>query len=191
MGWTGFYGDLKHEQNRILGPFKQSGRFIDAKFTKYGRNMWVGIKIDPASGQERSIILLWIFKKAGEEWLYKDLDEAMGPCEMDCPKSLLDKTTGDGSRNSILWRQEVLKKKEFKKEICGLYEGAIVEVYGIKYQIFRKPGKRKLYGKRLDNGLSYQIRPGQVGRILGPSEHYFLEEEKHEQQPTTSIGGGG
>lgn len=193
MGWTGFSNSVKQEKERHISYFRNQGTLIAHRSTNYGKNLWIAIKISPDSnGQERSIILLLIFKNGGSgEWLYRDLDEGMGPCETDCPISLLEITTGDGSVYSQEWRKEVLYRSSFRKELSSIKDGTIVEIYGERFQIVRKEGKKGIYGHKLGMSTLYRIRPSQIGRIAANSEQYFLEEDKHDrQQSTTPLGGG-
>ncbi|NLA66715.1 MAG: hypothetical protein GX856_00430, partial [Gammaproteobacteria bacterium] len=68
----------------------------------------------------------------GRDWGYKDIDESMGPCELDCPERLLAQSDDD-SRYGVPWRAAC---REARKEAAARR----------KFISSLKPGDRFRYG---------------------------------------------
>ena len=76
-----------------------------------GKSLWtVFQKITPAANgsfDAERFIVLFLMEKQDGMWGYKDVSEDMGPCEVDCPLSYLDKVTAPTNEYSRLWRIKV------------------------------------------------------------------------------------
>lgn len=115
MGTYGQFGTGSHaEIDEISRPFWSGGAdgvgvyitHTDCKLVKFNRHysiirydgVPVGISLDLISRDP-----------ANDQWYYKPLDDSMGPCELDCPLSLID--IADSGRPAqgyaIEWRQKV------------------------------------------------------------------------------------
>jgi hypothetical protein len=54
-------------------------------------------------------IALDLLKCHGGCWGYKDLDETMGPCELNCPISYIERATEPSNEYARQWRKDVLE----------------------------------------------------------------------------------
>ncbi len=66
-------------------------------------------------------------KKHGEGAGYKDISEEMGPCEVDCPLSILDNARAPENAYAYEWRQRVRRYHAAKAaKSAAIKPGAIV-----------------------------------------------------------------
>lgn len=72
-----------------------------------GNNMWVVGKITKPTGVERHICMFIMQKFEGGEWGYKDVDETMGICQVNCPISYLEGLSPPINDYSSEWREKV------------------------------------------------------------------------------------
>jgi len=159
MGWTGFYKNPTEIREKFLNSFNSDPNYevIDYKSTCAGRKLWVAVQ-----GKESSFIFLVLSEKQKEGWLYKDIDESMGPSYYDCPLSLIEKTTGDGSKWSKGWREEVKKFQIKKSTVYG--SGDLVKVYDKEYCVVRKH-KRSYLIRSLENGKVYKCGAAKIDLV--------------------------
>lgn len=58
---------------------------------------------------------------------YKDMDESMGPCECDCPLSILNMLSPTEDEWALAWRQRCREKAQDKNTLGKLPVGSIIE----------------------------------------------------------------
>lgn len=58
---------------------------------------------------------------------YKDMDESMGPCECDCPLSILNMLSPTEDEWALAWRQRCREKAQDKNTLGKLPIGSIIE----------------------------------------------------------------
>lgn len=106
-------------------------------------------------------------KDRDEEWFYKPIDETMGPCETDCPISLLDMVPCPDSQYAREWREAVRAEHANKQAINkGLKVGAHIKLTNPKYAdgvIVRKRG-RTVFASF--NGVTYRVPRTQIAEVL-------------------------
>ena len=140
MGWTSCYRwntptDIKRE---LLAEYAASEHVevLDHKSTCYGKHWWVALR---NKGTDKSFVVLFKMAKFDDCWGYKDIDEAMGPNETDCPISLLDLTTEPTEGYAVDWRKTV---REFAKLRTRKFDvGDQVTCHGRPYKITSKRGR--------------------------------------------------
>lgn len=146
MGWTSCYqwekpSDVRDE---ILADYaRQSDRFevIDHKITSYGRNWWMLLRCKKDDGTHEDIIVLYLIRPSykGSGCAYKDIEESMGPCEVDCPLSLLDKASDTTSKDAVDWRERVRAAHAARKAGANAFKaGQKVKLYRRVYTLIKK-----------------------------------------------------
>jgi hypothetical protein len=170
MGYTSGWSSLKSVKEHILNSQGKDYKVIDHKSTNCGRNLWMAIQ-EEVTGE--SFICLYLLSSYDNNWGYKGISEDMGPCECDCPLSLLNKTKGLNNPYSLEWRQKVRKFHAHKKEIAtGIEIGEIVSVYGAHFKIVGKVA-RSYVGIKLSTGMKYKLSYKQIQK-LSNSEDFVL-----------------
>lgn len=108
MGWT--YPmhtySAKAVRDMLLDQYQkpeQGWRVLKHATTKFGRHWWAVIQ-NPAGAK---LVCLFLIRGDKEGWGYKDIDESMGPCEVDCPLELLALADPDPPGYAPAWREEV------------------------------------------------------------------------------------
>lgn len=102
-----YYAAVRTTKRRVVDP--------DGNFIKDAQGNYVREDV-PFWEQE-----IWaaIFKTGsdGPYWNfgYKDMDETVGPCECDCPKSILDLLTPTDNEIANMWRERCYRRLEDKK----------------------------------------------------------------------------
>lgn len=89
------------------------------------------------------------------EWIYKPIDETMGPCEVDCPLELLDMVPDPGGY-ATEWRAKVREHHARRASTKGLRVGDFFTcgMYdGVELQVLRFQGKTPVYLSPKDNRL--------------------------------------
>jgi hypothetical protein len=97
-------------------------------------------------------------KERASEWVYKPMDETMGPCEVDCPLSLLDMVPCPDSDYARKWREEV---REFHSKGSAsravIAPGDVVTTtYGANLTITRLQKRTLVYRSEKD-GREYAL----------------------------------
>lgn len=105
MGWTG-YGDPNYHRSETqhLSDVVVVER-TPARWTGYDeRAFWL---LTRTPREEKELIVYVIARLIGCEWIFKDVDETMGPLAYDCPPQWLDRTEGNFSGTfSDGWRAQ-------------------------------------------------------------------------------------
>ena len=175
MGYTSGWSSLKSLKDYLLQITKNPTshlNIIDHKSTNYGRRLWVAYEY---KNKSLSFIALYLIGKHSSDYGYKDMDETMGPSYYDCPLSLINKTTGDSSRYSQDWRDQVKAYHQNIKNNSVLKDGDVVDVYGEKFKIIEKR-KRSYRAERVKDGKRFRVSPNQITR-LSNTLHFILSEE--------------
>ena len=106
MGWLiGYTQDKKTFVQEMLG--KSSPTCVFEEHAVRGNNLWVRAS-NPIVREDSSFILLFLLRKdRGYGWGYKEIDETMGPCELDCPIGMLDRCAAPMGEVAAAWRARV------------------------------------------------------------------------------------
>lgn len=89
---------------------------------------WYGACERTRPGQEpyvfAGVCLTSVYRRAGFDFGYKDMDESEGPCERDCPLSILKLLSPCDHEWALVWRKDcrenAAKKAAAKKDLNGL-----------------------------------------------------------------------
>lgn len=98
----------------------------------------------------------------GHGWGYKDMDESMGPCEVNCPLSYL-KLASPPTGYAIEWREKVREyhRKRAQKQAVGV--GTVVQYGGVCYRLQRPVGPRLGWNvARTTDGAEFRMKARQV-----------------------------
>jgi len=146
MGWTSSYNWEKPSDVRdeiLAGYARQSDRFevLDHKMTGYGRRWWMLLRCKKDGGAYDDIIVLYLINPSyqGSGCAYKDVEESMGPYEVDCPLSLLDRASDTTYEYAVKWREGVRAYHAAHKAGASAFKaGQKVELYGRVYTLIKK-----------------------------------------------------
>lgn len=162
MGYTSGWSSLKEVKEHILKGQGKGYQVMDNRSTKCGRNLWLAIRNEE---KDESFICLYLISSHDREWGYKGISEGMGPNEIDCPLSLLDKTKGENHPYAIEWRKKVREFHAHKKEIAkGIEIGEHVTVYD---ELFKIVGKvdRSYVGIKVSTGQKFKLSCKQIQKL--------------------------
>ncbi|MDY7524270.1 DUF6927 domain-containing protein [Sphingomonas sp. 10B4] len=130
MGWLTMQG---------LQGFASPRAYLDAQFT-YSRedhqlavlrSAVVGLRTYYAACERLdgeanrsvfAVVCLFSYNPAakdGYSFGYKDMDETVGPCESDCPESILDLLTPTGYPHAIEWRARCRSRVALRQAQCA------------------------------------------------------------------------
>ena len=158
MGWTSYHAahykngkiDSKAECDSYWLDGLNAGHFEVVKSAMVGNTYYGAIKpllkhngVDengkdkyesiPEHKQEvfAVVFLTSVDMKDYHNFSYKDMDETVGPCYYDCPKSILDILSPTDSEYAIKWREkcyEQIEKNKNPDALNNLPEDTIIEV---------------------------------------------------------------
>lgn len=128
-----------------------------------GNNVWQLVR----KPDGRTFITLDLIKKErGGGWGNKGLSEDMGPCEVNCPLSLLNKADPpeNGFGYAAGWRQKVCEFHATKSlQQKARVVGTVVSYGGHQYQLSRPAGPRKGWiVSRVSDGAVYRMSAKQL-----------------------------
>jgi hypothetical protein len=104
-----------------------------------------------------------------EEWVYKSIDETMGPCETDVPFSLIQKVQCPDSEYARDWRAKVMAEKK-RVEVSKLIKPGDIAVcgegeYAKEFLITRMHGRKLVYRSEKD-GREYSLPRASITSIV-------------------------
>lgn len=168
MGWTSCSSwerpsDVRRE---ILADYaSQPERFevLDHKMMGYGRRWWMLLRCKSADGTFADMLVLFLIQPSRDGYgcAYKDVSEEMGPCEVDCPLSLLDRATEPVNEYATNWREKVRAYHASRKAGVKLNPGDKIRltfnqcVYTVNHKVKRS------YVIVRDDGYHFRLPPGQ------------------------------
>lgn len=175
MGWTFTNGQTKKELiKERTSPYSwvtEDGKFVRTETLKHtvtGANLWkVQRRTIDGVETDRYIALDLIGTHGGYGWGYKDLDESVGPCEVNCPLSYLDGLPEPINEWAREWRDRVrafhAERKKQRDLAKSLAPGDSVTIYGKEYVVYHGDQPRgSLTVKSKENGMIYKARAKQL-----------------------------
>lgn len=124
MGWHGWYGASR--KDLIAENLRRCEGTVSEYITEAlrhclrGNVLWVLRETSTPQGVSRRVtrwidcIVLQRDNRSGD-WLYKPIDESMGPCYYTCPLAYLDAASAPSNKNAAEWRQAVREWHTEKK----------------------------------------------------------------------------
>ena len=115
MGWL-FSNGWSTKKELIDYLCRSEGGHKTLKKSIRGNRLWILQEYQKDGAPVRYIVLMLMGKHPdGYGWGYKDIDESMGPYEVDCPLSYLDDLTPAANDYSRDWRSAVRKFHELRR----------------------------------------------------------------------------
>ncbi len=118
MGWTGIEMDRKITKKVIRETLKSELSSLDIVDQELVKNplyirgtddekyqLYAAVRGKDGKVYALIVLITW----RGNELLYKEMDEGMGPCAYACPKKILDKLSETSNDYALLWRAECWK----------------------------------------------------------------------------------
>ena len=94
----------------------------------------------------------------GDGWGYKDLDESVGPCAVDCPLAYLAAPHADRDGWAAQWRERVRAYHAARQARPALAAGLLVRFGGRVYSLLEPIGPRRGWRVRAtDTGETYRM----------------------------------
>lgn len=118
----------------------------------------------------KRFIALNLLQSYDKEWGYKDMDESMGPCEVNCPLSYLELApeTEDTGQYAKEWRKRVREYHANRKPSQKLAVGQVWKLQRTRDPITVKLTKVKpLRGYDVNSGRLYRIPRKCLGELQG------------------------
>jgi hypothetical protein len=97
-------------------------------------------------------------------WGYKDLDETVGPCAVDCPVSYLDAPHLPREAWARQWRERVRAYHAAKKARPAYARGLVVKLFDWTYTLECPAGARRGWNVTRSDGQQFRMKAGQLAR---------------------------
>lgn len=144
MGWTSYnanyYKNGKVDRvAEIKSHFEQNENYNVLKASSVGSTIYLAVEriVNEEKVVFAAVYLTSINMKDYYNFSYKDMDETVGPCQRECPESILKLLTPTDNEWANEWRNDcwenVRKKKEKKKDPNSLSNLPVGSVIEIKY----------------------------------------------------------
>ena len=136
MGWTTYYVG-RYEKDKKALMIRDLEQYGDVKVLKASMK---GNVFYAACIQTKRPEVIWgivcLTSLKNGEFGYKDIDETMGPCYYDCPKSILDMLSPTDNEYALEWRKKCRENdgQTIAKKLNALPIGSIIEVNGKQYE---------------------------------------------------------
>jgi hypothetical protein len=158
MGWLFGWNDKASLIRHLNGDNIAGYHKLIANSVR-GRCLWQ--VLEPVNGNPRFIALYLLSKSGGEDWGYKDIDESMGPVEVNCPLSYLELAPeGDTAPTgySREWRERVRQYHEKRHAGVKINVGEVWGLRGTRVPMrVRIDSVKPLRGICLEDGRRYKL----------------------------------
>lgn len=162
FGWPSRAALLAHFRD----PGFLSPGYNQIKSAIVGANYWYVFSMP---GGRKGIGLNLILRSQGE-YGYKGLDESMGPCEVNCPLSLLALADSPAPAfvHAIEWRRKVREYHEARAARPALVSGLVLTYGGQDYRLYAPADEKRRgwYVHAVSTGALYRMAP----RLLNQSK---------------------
>lgn len=161
MGWSfRMNRNIRKKElvEELISPNSLSPGYSIIEHRIVGNNLWY--LYSRPNGEKT--IGLFLLAPGGNEmgWGYKGMNEDSGPCQLDCPVSLINKCDPPESDWAREWREKVLvNRNEKKKKDEALRANALVRIYGKEYKLLYKiTGSTKWTVKEIETGKLFTVK---------------------------------
>lgn len=165
MGWLFAYHDVgKKAFIAELTSKEQFGAALTPiEHRVVGNNLWQLVRIESTG---RLIITLdLIAKQRGAGWGNKGMSEDAGPCEINCPLSLLNKASPVTEGYAVEWRERVRRHHAAKAAKFKPHAGLVIYYGGLSYLLLSPAGARRgWHCQDTVTGASYRIKAHQIAK---------------------------
>lgn len=166
MGWLFSYVDVGRKAHiESLTSKRHFGEdYEPLEHRVVGNNVWQLVLHKPTG--RKLITLDLIAKERGGGWGYKGLDEDMGPCEVNCPLSLLNKASPVTEGYAVEWREKV-RAYHARRKTAKPEPGMVVKYGGDDYKLIEPWAPRKGWKVvRLGTTITYRMTARQLAQAL-------------------------
>lgn len=138
MGWTSYVAshykggkidriaEVMHDLNQAWRP--ECGSYRVLKAVAKGSVVYSAVERIKPDGKRLVFGCVSLTSVKGCEFSVKHVDETMGPCECDCPESILKMLTPTEYQNAIKWREKAQTVNARRKELNKLPEGTVIDL---------------------------------------------------------------
>lgn len=163
MGWL-FHCDrswtAKMEMDRLTEPSFWKHADLIMQRRSFGK-LWLLIR-DKKTGHDTIILCLVKGPNKDSGAGYKDIDEGMGPNEVDCPLAMLHAARAPYNAYAYEWRQKCYAYHERRlAHLKAIKPGVIVEYGGRQYTLIDR-NSRSGWNVLATGGFSYRMKDSQV-----------------------------
>lgn len=129
-----------------------------------GRNLWQAVRRPDGTV---FISLSLIAKERNGGWGYKGISEDMGPCEVNCPLSLLAMCSAPVDKYATNWREKVRAYHAKRKAKPTPVVGMVIKSAGHEYRLEQHlPARRGWRVTRTSDGAAFRMPAAQLSRAL-------------------------
>lgn len=170
MGWL-FSPDWSTKQKMVeyLSDHSRfSEGYVHLKSSVVGNNHWYLLHVE---AENKIIIGLDVIRSGGRDgYGYKSMTASMGPVEVDCPLTFLDKASDPDPKGfEPAWRERVIKYHEARnakrKKKQSLEKEMVVTYDGVDYRLDYKAGPRRgWFVTRISDGQPFVMKAYQLGQ---------------------------
>lgn len=167
MGWSFDYHDIGREAHikRLTSASHFSPDYEPLEHRVVGNNVWQLVLYKPTG--RKMICLDLIAKERGGGWGYKGLSEDMGPCEVNCPLSLLNKASPVTEGYAVEWREKVRAYHAKRSSKATPKPGMVVTYGGLEYRLDHPYAPRKGWSvTRLRDAMQFRMNARQLSVAL-------------------------
>lgn len=167
MGWSFNYTDRgrKAHIEELTSPGHFSPEYEPLTHRVVGNNVWQLVLHKPTG--RKFICLDLIAKERNGGWGYKGLSEDMGPCEVNCPLSLLNKATPVTEGYAVGWREKVRAYHAKRANKAKPAAGMVITYAGHQYRLDAPYAPRKGWSvTRVSDGAQFRMKAKQLSSAL-------------------------
>lgn len=167
MGWSFDTRDIgrKAHIERLTSASHFSPDYEPLEHRVVGNNVWQLVLHKPTG--RKLICLDLIAKERNGGWGYKGLSEDMGPCEVNCPLSLLDKASPVTEGYAVGWREKVRAYHAKRANKAKPVAGAELTYGDHQYRLVHPYAPRKGWvAMRLSDGRIFRMNARQISQAL-------------------------
>jgi hypothetical protein len=161
MGWLFLYSmRTRQDLVRHLRRPERFGESVElVQASTRGNHHWYLMR-ERATGQHW--IGLDLMQSSTDGWGYKDMDETVGPCAVDCPLAYLDAPHAERDGWAAQWRERV---REYHAKLTArpeLAPGLVVDLAGWSYTLRGPAGPRRGWYVSRSDGTMWRMNARQL-----------------------------
>ncbi len=171
----GYYGAENYTPKTIeaekVSEHKAHGSYVTHR--RVGNNLYIVAQSKKEESFGKKFMLVYHIEKHDGMYMYKPMDEYMGPHFYDCPLSLLEKLDAPFMESPEMnswaenWRNKVREFHAKKAKVKTLKIGDVVSLVDCKIPQVEIRNLKPLRGSY--NGITYRLKPSHIGEVISPT----------------------